>query len=86
MENKAVTLSQFIKTEKTKLERDIVNLEQTRLQAIQRLHSLPDFEKHRRFYSKRDPKVWPLKEDAGDFSQSLDSYMQTIMTNLQLKR
>jgi hypothetical protein len=70
-----INLSQFINTEKAKLERDIARLEQSRLQAMQRLHALPDFEKRRRFNFKRDPKVWPLKEDAGDFSQSLDSFV-----------
>lgn len=70
-----VTLSQFIKKEEWKLKERIVCLEQEKLSLVHRLNVLPSFDTWRRERSGKDAR-YSLQEHPGDFSQSLDRFIQ----------
>jgi hypothetical protein len=76
MKRDTVTLSQFLKKEKRKLENEIKYLEQERVRDYLRINSMYDFNKFRREQHKKNSKLWPLQEHSGDFSQSFDWYMK----------
>jgi hypothetical protein len=70
-----VTLSLFIKKEEQKLKERIVRLEQEKLSLVHRLNVLPSFDTWRRERAS-SPLKYSLREHPGDFSQSLDRFIQ----------
>jgi hypothetical protein len=76
-----ITLSQFVKKEKRRLEDDIVRLEQKKLATIIRLNALPYFEAYRRERAGKNAH-YTLREHPGDYSQALGWFIERKVGSL----
>jgi UV DNA damage repair endonuclease len=71
-----MTLSQFIQREDRKLQEKITRLDQEKCEAGIRIRNLRKFAYARRLLHRSNSKLWPLREHPGDFSQSLDRFLE----------